>query len=513
MEKLVFYILKDECFYGGATHHGSRLPLCAFSHYQINLRKTSAGNQSAPLFLSTKGRYIWSPSPFTIKVCKGKIKCWGDSPISLCNAGTNLRDAYHAACAAHFHPTGSLPDALFFQKAQFNTWVELTYNHNQKSIMEYANDIVKAGFSPGILMIDDSWQTDYGVWEFCPDRFPNPKQMIQELHELGFKVMLWIVPYLSPKSQEYPQRHTDIESLYRNKKGKPVMIRWWNGRSYTLDLRKPADIQYMDIALYKLIHEYGIDGFKFDGGNIRDYIKSGINSKDAIALNQAYFTYAARFKFSEAKDTFGLAELPLVQRLRDKRHSWRLDGINKIVPDAINASLLGYRFLCPDMIGGGEYHAFQRKKHISEELVVRYAECSALFPMMQFSVNPMRILSKENLKKVLELAKLHESFGDYIYNLAITAANSGEPILKPLCYYDPEGGYEKVTDEFMLGDDILSAPIVKKGRTQRTVMLPKGRWKYIDGKVYEGRQNITVNAELGSLPYFIRKNKSLKELP
>ena len=45
-----------------------------------------------------------------------------------------------------------------------------------------------------ILMIDDGWQSDYGVWEFNSKTFPNPKEMIQELHDLGFKVMLWIVP-------------------------------------------------------------------------------------------------------------------------------------------------------------------------------------------------------------------------------------------------------------------------------------------------------------------------------
>ena len=52
-------------------------------------------------------------------------------------------------------------------------------------------------------MIDDNWQKDYGVWQFRPDKFPTPKEMITQLHQMGFKVMVWVCPFVSPDSQEY----------------------------------------------------------------------------------------------------------------------------------------------------------------------------------------------------------------------------------------------------------------------------------------------------------------------
>lgn len=52
-------------------------------------------------------------------------------------------------------------------------------------------------------MIDDNWQKDYGNFNFRPDKFPNPKAMVDELHAMGFKVMLWVSPFVSPDSEEF----------------------------------------------------------------------------------------------------------------------------------------------------------------------------------------------------------------------------------------------------------------------------------------------------------------------
>ena len=55
-----------------------------------------------------------------------------------------------------------MPPELFFSVPQYNTWIELTYNQNQKDILRYARAIVDNGMPPGIIMIDDNWQEDYG---------------------------------------------------------------------------------------------------------------------------------------------------------------------------------------------------------------------------------------------------------------------------------------------------------------------------------------------------------------
>jgi alpha-glucosidase len=52
-------------------------------------------------------------------------------------------------------------------------------------------------------MIDDNWQRYYGNFDFRAEKFSDPKDMVKKMHAQGFKVMLWICPFVSPDSPEY----------------------------------------------------------------------------------------------------------------------------------------------------------------------------------------------------------------------------------------------------------------------------------------------------------------------
>lgn len=505
MKELKFELKENEYFYGGATHAGSHMPLGREDKFTIDLSWEDYGNQSASFFLSTAGRYIWSDRPFVISFDHGSVHAWGEGDILLVSAGNTLADAYRDACQKHFPPTGEVPEKTFYVSPQYNTWVELLYDHNQESVLAYARNMLAAGFRPGILMIDDTWQENYGVWRFHPGRFHDPKAMVDELHALGFSVMLWVVPYVSADSPEFREAWADPERLLRHADGSPVMIRWWNGYSACLDMTSQKDIDWLDGVLGGLMRDIGIDGFKFDGGCKEYYYEHKDLAASPTEYTEAWFRFAARYPFNETKDTYNASALPLNQRLRDKAHTWdKTDGLGVVIPDAINASLLGTKFLCPDMVGGGEWTAFVPGAPMDEELVVRSAECAALFPMMQFSVAPYRILSPENLEAVLRTARLHEQMGERIYEMVRASAVSGEPVMTPLAYRDPEGGFERTTDAFFLGEDIVVYPVTEKEARTRTLTLPLGTWRFTDGTVYEGRQTLTVSAPLGHLPYFER---------
>ena len=91
-----------------------------------------------------------------------------------------------------------MPDKRLFSAPQYNTWIEMTYYHSQERVLAYARGIIESGLPPGVLMIDESWQESFGQWEFHSGRFPDPKGMVDELHQMGFKVMLWVVPFITP---------------------------------------------------------------------------------------------------------------------------------------------------------------------------------------------------------------------------------------------------------------------------------------------------------------------------
>ncbi len=63
----------------------------------------------------------------------------------------------------------------------------------------------------------------------------------------------------------------------------------------------------------------------------------------------------------------------------------------------------------------------------------------------------------------------------------------------------------EVLDEFMMGGDLLVAPVMEKGAVARKVVIPPGKWKADDGQVYDGPTTIKVSAPLSRLPYFVKQ--------
>lgn len=134
-------------------------------------------------------------------------------------------------------------------------------------------------------------------------------------------------------------------------------------------------------------------------------------------------------------------------------------------------------------------------------MIVRSAQIHALMPMMQFSVAPWKILSKENLEIVKDMAELHEKFGPYIMEYAREAAISGEPIVRHMEYSFPGEGFAECKDQFMLGDEYMVTPMVTP-ENKRSVKLPKGTWQDDFGIIHKGGRIIEIEVPLNRLPYF-----------
>lgn len=514
-----FLMLDNEYWWGGLTCDGAKGPFGTDSVYELDLAVRS-GNQSSPFYVSSKGRYIWSDFPFKIQFNGGNIIIDGDEVI-LKVAGSTLKEAYIAAMNTHFpFDCKVLPD-VFFKTAQYNTWMEYTYNPTQEKVLEYAHAIIDNGFMPGIFIIDEGWHGRYGNWEFDFSKFPDPKAMTDELHSLGFTVMLWVVPTVCADGQSFVVNtrqqlgfgDADVSNRFlRNANGEVALIEWWNGYSAVLDMRNPTDRRYLDTQLKYLIETYGIDGFKFDGGSVEMYnpesVINGPASPDmnSAELNAAWNDFGRSYEIHEFKDTYNGGGKNCIQRIRDRNHEWYPDGINTIIPCAIVQGLTGYPFVCPDMIGGGEWSCtIDPDVTIDEELFVRMAEASALFPMMQISWAPWRALERKNLDIVRKMVKFHADMSGEIIALVRESEKSGEPIIRSLEYSYPGKGYETVSDEFLVGENILVAPVVTPATYEREVVFPEGTWIDENGISYNGPSVQMLSAPIDILLWFRKK--------
>lgn len=499
-------LLDNEKWWGGNVVDAPNMPY-GNDTIKVNLDGYIKGNQAQPLLISNKGRVVWSDSPIDFSFSRNvlTVKSKYDS-ILVGKSGNSLKDAFLYSSKNYFPSSGKIPDQLLFTNPQYNTWIELMYDQNQEDILKYAHSIINNGYPAGVLMIDDNWNRDYGEWEFKTKKFPNPKGMIDELHSLGFKVMLWVCPFVSPDGPVYRK--------YRNKKffllencepAKPKMVQWWNGVSAVLDFTNPKAVEWFNSQLNYLINEYGVDGFKFDAGDPEFYAGNVLSSINSNEQCEQFAKIGLNFPLNEYRAGWKMAGKPLVQRLRDKQHNW--DDLQKLIPGLISQGLMGYAFTCPDMIGGGEFSSFLDDVVIDEELIIRSAQCQALAPMMQFSVAPWRVLNKKYNSICRSMANLHVDMGEEILSIAKESAKTGEPIVRSLEYEYPNQGYGDIKDQFLLGNSILVAPVLKKNVTKIKVVFPIGEWKDVDGNIIEGPIIKEIDAPLEILPWFRKVEK------
>lgn len=508
MRTLNLNIETNEFWWGGLVQDGINMPYKEKILIR-NLSKEHSYNQSTPLLLSNKGRYIWSEEPFTYSFDKNTLSIVCESgEIEYGKGYENLREAFLAASQKHFPPSSKYPNDFLFKVPQYNTWIEMMYEPTQEKVIAYAKAILENGMPAGVLMIDDNWQEDYGVWNFHPGRFPDPKTMVDTLHEMGFKVMLWGCNFISPDSFTFRQLR-DQDFLVKEESGKPAMGEWWNGYSGMLDVTNQEAITWFKNEMKILMDQLGIDGFKMDSGDIDHFREGFVCSRPCTAneYSEEWAKIGLDYPFNEYRACWKMGGQPLVQRLSDKMHSWQPEnGLGSLIPNGLAQGLMGHTFTCPDMIGGGEYQNFlENSMELDQELIVRNAQCAALFPMMQFSVAPWRVLSNENLTYCVEAAKLHERMGEEILVLARNSALTGEPIIRHMEYEFPGKGYEKINDQFMLGNDILVAPVLQKGATTKKIVFPDGIWQDVDGNSIQGPRTCEVPAPISKLPWYRKK--------
>ena len=381
-------------------------------------------------------------------------------------------------------------------------------NQTQQGVLEYARGLLENGYPPGILMIDAGWFEYFGHLDFHPRRFPDPRAMIRELKERGFRVMLWVSPYFSADSPEFRRWRNLPGWLLRNRDGLPAILEWWDGYSVHLDLTHPEAVAWFHGELARLRRDYGVDGFKFDAGDallLKSRPESWLDAAP-VDLCERWAAIGLNYPYNELRACWKHGGQPIVQRLHDRAPSWDERGLASLIPNGIAMGLLGHPFLCPDLVGGGDFVYFNDPKfRVDEELFIRWVQTSALFPMIQFSSAPWRILSEKGRELCLAAVNLRKCFAPLILAEAAASSRTGEPVLRSLEYEFAHQGYAAIKDQFLIGSTLLVAPALAAGSKAREVTIPTGQWRDDRGEMITGPTKCEIDTPLDRLPYWRRE--------
>ena len=169
----------------------------------------------------------------------------------------------------------------------------------------------------------------------------------------------------------------------------------------------------------------------------------------------------------------------------------------------LNSGLSGLAFTGPDTGGfGGD---------TEPELFTRWMQLSSLLPFFRVHTTKKTISQEpwsfgqpyeDIARKAIEL---RYQLLPYLYSLFAQCSQNGWPIVRPLFMADAADPHLRtVEDAFLLGDNLLVAPVFEKGATERDVYLPRGRWYdfWTQQPVEEGGQTIRAHAPLDTLPLY-----------
>ena len=143
-------------------------------------------NNSSKLCLASK-----KSLPYTVNVDESL-----ELSYTLC-AAENAKVMQTYAATSFWKKPDTIPDERMIALPIWSTWAQYKAEINESIVMEFANQIKYHGFENSQLEIDDKWEACYGDAEFDLSKFPDPARLVSNLKQLGFRVTLWIHPFIN----------------------------------------------------------------------------------------------------------------------------------------------------------------------------------------------------------------------------------------------------------------------------------------------------------------------------
>ncbi len=393
-------------------------------------------------------------------------------------------------------------------------WQRVPTLYSDKQVEEEVNEFKKRDFPLSVIGLEPGWMTrSYPcTYQWDPGRFPSPDSFVENMSAQGIKVNLWVNPGVAPdcdiasEIEPYTGTHTE-----------------WNGMLPDYSMKETKEI--MGRHFEKNVISKGVSGFKMDENDGYDSwvapdvakYPSGISGEQ---MRQIYGSLMQSFMTGLYKEknerTYGLVRAgnagttsyPFV--IYNDYYNHR-DFITAL----INSSFIGVLWT-PEV----------RASKTSEEWLRRMQTvCFSPLAMLNAWADGTKPWSFPDVERqVKDVMKLRMSLIPYLYTAFAHYAFEGIPPVRAMSLepgFEMEATYDQgvldstdnpykmarrqeMKDQFMVGESLLVAPLFA-GETERTVVLPEGKWyDFYSGKLVGESEKITVKPGLDKIPVFVK---------
>jgi alpha-D-xyloside xylohydrolase len=492
-----------------------------------------------PVMLSTKGYGLFWDNYSASNFYGAEA---GNTKFKYVSESGNMVDYYFVygpdfdqVISAFRNATGNAP---MFPKWAFGLFQSQDRYKSQAEVLS-----VKDGYRKNNIPVDCIVQ-DWFYWEpnligshvMYPERYPNPKAMVDELHAANLHAMISIWPVMAKGPKTYDQMAHS---------GGLTDILWDNVMTHTFDNYYDAHSAtardlYWKQAYDSLVGRYGWDAWWVDqcepdnGAKLDDRRKSnfaigrGIDYFNTYSLMHSTGLYEHWRKDIPDKRAFFLIRQAFAGQQRNAATLWSSDitctweAYKNQVPQGINACASGIPYWTSD-IGGYHFHwnAPNWATPNNRELFTRWFQFGTFSPVFRIHGKGERALFSGNWDAdtksiLLKYDNLRYRLMPYIYSLSWKVTNEGYTLMRSLAFdFRNDERIRNIPDQYMFGPAFLVNPVTRRMYSlpnsndiskTRKVYLPKpANWyNFWTGELIPGGQTIDAPATIEILPLYIK---------
>ncbi|MGN0507232.1 MAG: TIM-barrel domain-containing protein [Lachnospiraceae bacterium] len=497
---------------------------------------------SVPFYISNRGYgFFWNnPAIGTATFGTNKTEWVAKSTkkmdyfITAGDTPAELEEQYSAA-------TGRTP---MMPEYGLGYWQCKLRYRTQDEILAVARKHKALGLPMDAIVVDFFHWTRQGDFQFEPRDWPDPEAMVKELKELGIETVVSVWPTIDERSENYGEM-LDKGYLVNPDRGLSYHMSWM-GNTVFYDTTHPGAREFVWEKCKEHYYKKGIRCFwldeaepeygPYDFDNYRYYAGPALQCTNIYPVMYAKGFYDGLKKEGETEILSlvrcawaGSQKYGVLTWSGDIHSSFR--AMREQLQAGLNMGIAGIPWWTSDIGGfvGGDISDPKFK-----ELLVRWFAWGAFCPVFRMHgerspwyereeefINGVRQLTsgqdnevwsfgEDNFEILKQFLFIRERLRPYIRECMREASETGAPVMRPMFYdfYSDKTCWE-TQDQYMFGPDLLVAPVMEEGVSERCVYLPEGEnWtESYTGKQYTGGQTVTAEAPLSVIPVFVRGGK------
>lgn len=412
----------------------------------------------------------------------------------------------------------------------------------QEELLSVAREYERRGIPLDVIIADFFHWTLEGTWAFDPQYWPDPKAMMEELEEMGTKLMVSVWPTVSVHAPNYNEMK-ELGYLVRSENGVRINMLMIDPTSFT-DVTNPDARDYL---WSKIKENYVADGITDFWLDVAEPEYSSYDFENYHYYTGAVMEVGNEYPALYTKTFYDGLKKEGVDAINLVRCAWAgsqkygalvwsgdipstFESLKLQIICGMQMAMAGIPWWTTDIGGFHDGHIDDPK---FRELLIRWFQYGAFCPVMRLhgnrfpskpsmsdvgggrcgsgADNEIWSFGEENYEIMKSYIELRLRLKPYIRALMDDINKNGGSVIRPLFYHYPEDkNVWEIRDQFLFGEDILVCPVTEYGARKRNVYLPAGaKWLdvYSDAE-YDGGQTIECDAPIERMPVFIRAQKA-----